>query len=192
MLVRRALALAGTIGLAAAVRAGEGPAAVAPFNDAIEAYAKLHRRVAADLPPLPKRAEAAQIAAYQKALAQRLAAARPSARQGDVFVAVSRSELRRLLREATAEQPAAKEKEIATGNPAAEGVRVPLKVNVVYPEGAPRSNVPTTVLARLPRLPPELEYRFVGDHLVLLDAGAHVIVDFMARVGEPAKEPARP
>jgi hypothetical protein len=28
-------------------------------------------------------------------------------------------------------------------------------------------------------LPPELEYRFINDNLILLDAHAHIIVDYL-------------
>jgi hypothetical protein len=39
--------------------------------------------------------------------------------------------------------------------------------------------VPPQVLRSLPPLPPELEYRFIGTTLILLDAHAHIIVDYM-------------
>ena len=32
---------------------------------------------------------------------------------------------------------------------------------------------------RLPKLPPELDYRFMGERLVLLDTHANIVVDFM-------------
>jgi hypothetical protein len=35
------------------------------------------------------------------------------------------------------------------------------------------------VLAALPKLPEEVEYRFVGDRLILLDAHGHIIVDYI-------------
>jgi hypothetical protein len=37
------------------------------------------------------------------------------------------------------------------------------------------------VLAILPRLPPELEYRFIGSTLILLDVDAYIIVDYITR-----------
>jgi hypothetical protein len=42
--------------------------------------------------------------------------------------------------------------------------------------------MPAEVLKALPPLPEELEYRFVGDALILLDAHAHIVVDFFANV----------
>lgn len=46
------------------------------------------------------------------------------------------------------------------------------RINGRYPGRLPLSTVPPNVLAALPRLPDDLQYRFVGRHLVLLDAGA--------------------
>jgi hypothetical protein len=37
--------------------------------------------------------------------------------------------------------------------------------------------VPVNILARLPRLPDDIEYRFLGRDLILLDARARVILD---------------
>ena len=56
---------------------------------------------------------------------------------------------------------------------------VPLKVNARYPEGAPLPTVPPNLLASLPRLPEDLEYRIIGNHLILRDVHANVIVDFI-------------
>jgi hypothetical protein len=37
--------------------------------------------------------------------------------------------------------------------------------------------VPPHILAVLPRLPDDIEYRFLGRHLILLDTRANVILD---------------
>jgi hypothetical protein len=42
--------------------------------------------------------------------------------------------------------------------------------------------VPPQVLSALPKLPEELEYRFIGDRLILLDKHAHTIADYMNTV----------
>ena len=51
--------------------------------------------------------------------------------------------------------------------------------NAPYPEGAPLSTVPPDLLAKLPKLPEPLEYRFVGGHLILHDSDASLVVDFL-------------
>jgi hypothetical protein len=41
------------------------------------------------------------------------------------------------------------------------------------------SLVPPALLLKLPQLPKELDYRFVGRHLILRDATANIIVDYI-------------
>jgi hypothetical protein len=55
-------------------------------------------------------------------------------------------------------------------------------VNASYPEDLPLAAVPPSLLNNLPRLPPELEYRFVNRDLILLDNSANLIVDFIRDV----------
>jgi hypothetical protein len=52
-----------------------------------------------------------------------------------------------------------------------------VRVNGAYPRKQPLSTVPSNILAALPRLPDDVEYRFVGRHLILLDIRARVILD---------------
>lgn len=50
----------------------------------------------------------------------------------------------------------------------------------VYPENEPLSTVPPNVLMTLPMLPEDMEYRFVGKHMILRDARANLIIDYIA------------
>jgi hypothetical protein len=61
-----------------------------------------------------------------------------------------------------------------------------LRVNAEYPVDAPLSTMPPTLLQRLPLLPEELEYRFVGPDLILRDKNANIIVDYMRDAASPA------
>ena len=56
---------------------------------------------------------------------------------------------------------------------------VKLAVNGRYPDNVPLATVPPRVLQTLPKLSQDLEYRFIGDSLILLDVRAHVIADFI-------------
>ena len=56
---------------------------------------------------------------------------------------------------------------------------MPFKVNAEYPKDVPLSTVPPDVLLTLPALPEDMQYRFAGKHLLLFDAKANIIVDFM-------------
>ena len=154
------------------------------LDKAIDAYMDVRKDAARGVPALSKSASPEEIAARQASLAERIRGARREAQPGDVLVTEARPLLRQRLDQVLAQNPASKQKEIATGNPAHEGVPVRVAVNAAYPKEAPRSSVPTAVLAVLPRLPKELEYRFVGDHLLLLDAEADLVVDFMTKAGD--------
>ena len=56
---------------------------------------------------------------------------------------------------------------------------ITLKVTQRYPDEIPIATMPPEVLQTLPSLPEELEYRFLGEQLILLDRHAHIIVDFI-------------
>ncbi len=58
-----------------------------------------------------------------------------------------------------------------------ESVRV--AVNATYNDHAPFSSMPPTLLLKLPQLPEEVRYRFVGRDLILRDTEANVILDFI-------------
>ncbi len=79
---------------------------------------------------------------------------------------------------AGAQGKSARETVLGDGNPAKEGIRVPLKINASY--DAPLSTVPPGLLARLPKLPENLQYRFVGKNLILYDVEAEMVVDYIS------------
>ncbi len=54
-----------------------------------------------------------------------------------------------------------------------------LKVNERYPDTVPLSTVPPQVLQGLPNLADEMEFRFIGNTLILMDVHAHIIADFI-------------
>ena len=53
------------------------------------------------------------------------------------------------------------------------------RINQEYPQTSAMQSTPPTLLANLPKLPPELEYRIVGRELVLLDTKSNLIVDLL-------------
>jgi hypothetical protein len=61
-------------------------------------------------------------------------------------------------------------------------VKLKVKVNARYPDSVPLTTIPPEVLQTLPKLTEDLEYRFVGDWLILLDTHAHVVVDYLEDV----------
>ena len=151
------------------------------FSARVKNYTDLVVQADKDIPALTDHATPEEIAAHKQALATRLRKARPDAKPGDLFgpdrdrfVQIVRSEVR-------GKEGRAAKNTIAEDNPARGETGPPVKliVNGKWPDGAPLSTVPPTLLLRLPALPEGLEYRFVGKALVLHDARAHTIVDYI-------------
>jgi hypothetical protein len=163
---------------------GDDPA-FPEFRDRVKKYTELVDRLDKELGKLPDKAEPERINAHRRALADSIRKARSGARQGDLFVAAEKPDFLKILRTETAgKEGAPARKTIAEDNPNAKPEDHPtptvkLAVNAIYPDGAPRSTVPPTMLLRLPKLPENIEFRFVGKALVLYDPRANLIVDFI-------------
>ncbi len=154
----------------------EDAAIQAALQKRIADYAALHQKLEATLPPLPKDATADQIEKHRRAMAALLQKARPDAKRGDIFPPAARALIRRYLARVLSGPEGATLKSAMQEEGAG---RINLQVNGRYPDGAPHSMMPPQVLAALPKLPEELEYRVIGERLILLDFHAHVVVDFI-------------
>jgi hypothetical protein len=162
------------------------------FLEGITKYVKLHKELTAKIPVAEPTWSAQQIADRQKAFTIAIQNARRDKRQGNIFKPEVATAFRHVLDEVfhSPEGPMML-KEIHSGNPKTEGVpqqrnpqsepkkNVPLQVNAYYPDDAPLSSVPPSLLRQLPALPEEVRYRFVGRHLILRDTEANVILDFL-------------
>lgn len=151
------------------------------FRTRIDAYMTLHRRAVKDSPPLTESTDPAQIKAARKALAARIQAAHAGARPGDIFTAAVSGLFRRLLAPEMKGPHGADHRAILKDDAPAPA-EIPFKVNAPYPEGVPFPTVPVNLLRNLPPLPEELEYRIVGQHLILRDVQANLIADYMLNV----------
>jgi hypothetical protein len=153
---------------------------MAEFGKRVEEYAALHRKVEGTLPSLPNEATPKAIDTHQRAFATAMAKARPTAKQGDLFTPPMQDAVRRLIGQLFAGPRARRQlrDSIMDDNPVGQ---VKLAVNARYPDVVPLSTMPPDVLKNLPKLPKEVEYRFVGEHLILLDPDAHIVVDVMPR-----------
>jgi hypothetical protein len=156
------------------------------FEANVRQYMELRKTAAKSLPKLKEKADPAAIFAYEQAMAQAIRKARPAARPGDIITPAARKYFQTLtMKQVRAPGGTAVKDTIEQGNPQAdkEGADVKLQVNGTYPKAAPQSTMPASLLARLPRLPEELQYRFVGRTLILLDTAANLIVDYAPQVG---------
>jgi len=154
----------------------EEAATLSTMNDRVNAYVELHRKLEADLPKLPNDATPKQIDDNQRMLEKKVREARASARQGDLVTPEARVVIRRLLATIFG-GPDGKQLKASIMDETPAGVK--LAVNGRYPDDVPLSTIPPQVLQTLPKLSEEMEYRFIGDALILLDVHAHVIADFI-------------
>lgn len=150
---------------------------IATFEGQIKEYMKLHNRAQAGIRSRKPTDSAHIINEGQRLLASRIREARPDAKAGDIFTPEV-SQVFKLLIARTMQGPQANEIR-ATLRHAEPVGKVPLRVNAPYPEHLPLQSSPPSLLLNLPELPPELDYRIVGRDLVLRDAGADIIVDFI-------------
>ena len=156
--------------------ANQNSAILADFKARVDAYAALRRKQEESLPKLSQEAAPAEIDLHQRALLTRISTARGAAKQGDVFTQPIRGLIRAVIAETFARGNSATLREsIQDENPG----KVTITVNGQYPEELPLASMPAELLKNLPPLPSIVEYRFVGDRLILLDSGAHLIVDLI-------------
>jgi hypothetical protein len=151
-------------------------AALAAFEQSVGDYSALHRRLARLTPPLQVTADPVQLRGAVDALGEALRLARHTAQTGDVFTPVVASMFRQRIQTAlwdfdvTALMAEMQEDaESGTPRPVVNGPFPWSSGNAIWP----------SVLAALPELPEELEYRFVGGDLVLIDIPADLVVDIL-------------
>jgi hypothetical protein len=183
---RALLAIALTL-LAASVASSQSPAPVqgpAPpdfkvqvwgdiaidFSARVSSYFDLRSEVETGLPAQEITDDPGRISRTQHALAKRIRAARAEARQGDFFTPTISVQFKKVL---LSEMSSGTWASIMEDNPGEFRARI----NSSFPGEKPLSTVPPNILAALPPLPEEIEYRFLGRHLILLDTKALVILD---------------
>jgi len=149
---------------------------LAALDKRLKDYAAFHEKLHSTLPPLSNDATPADIDKNQRALGALVQKARRNADRGDIFGPTARAMIRRILARALTGPDGAKLRaSIMDENPGPLKIRV----NSRYPDAAPRSSVPPQILQLLPKLPEDLDYRFIGDRLLLVDLHAHIVVDFI-------------
>lgn len=172
---------------AGAIRTSTDPAVnpdaaiMADFKARVEKYAELHKDLAKGSAKQKDDTSAEQIDAQKQALVSKIQAARADARHGEIFTPEIRQAFRRLLAPELKGEDGRDAKAVLKSDAPASGT-VPFKVNATYPENQPRPTMPATLLLNLPTLPEPLEYRVIGQHLLLIDTAADLIVDYALNV----------
>jgi hypothetical protein len=159
---------------ATASPANPDSAILADFNARLDNYVKVQRALLKRVRQ-KETEDPAEITARQQVLAGQLKHIRSNAKQGDIFTPQVAAMFKRLMYpELKGAEGRETKNEIKEEAPAVE-----LKVNATYPSSQPLTTVPPNLLANLPQLPKDVEYRFVGKHLILRDVDANMIVDYM-------------
>jgi hypothetical protein len=181
----------GTRGQGAGVQQSEAQAKLlAEFMVRINEYVALHKKHEDTLPRIGDKASPQEMDRHQRALLALISKARAGAKQGDIFTPPVQVFIRTVTRRAFS-GPDGKNLVgmIMDENP----VGLKIAVNQKYPTEVPLSTMPPDVLAALPKLPEDLEYRFVGDRLILYDVHAQMVVDWVDNVlpVDPTAKPGR-
>ena len=159
------------------------------FKDRIDKYLALRADAIKGAPPLQQTDDPKKIQVAEEVMALKIRAARASAKPGDILTPQIQEKFRRLLAPETKGEDGRDAKAIVKDDAPNQGQKpaptipapppVKFKVNEKYPEGAPLPTVPANLLLNLPTLPKELDYRIIDKHLILRDAGANMIIDYM-------------
>jgi hypothetical protein len=148
---------------------------VKDFEHRVAQYMRMRKKEAGS-PPKPTNSST-KLAESEGQMADSIRAARSGAHQGDIFT----PQIAQCFRDqiaATLSGPQGSK--IRASLKHAEPLSgISLKVNEKYPQGVALQSTPPSLLLNLPILPKELEYRIVGNDLVLHDIAPNIIVDFI-------------
>ena len=152
--------------------------ALEQFDERVAAYAALRTRAAASVPPIEVLSDLARIQAQIDTLARAIRAARSAAQPGDLFTADVRLVFRVEIRDALAAAGIAVDDLRAGLEQEAEADLPFVGINGPFP-WAFGSAVPPVLLEALPPLPVEMQYRFIGRDLLLVDVEADLVIDIL-------------
>ena len=151
-------------------------AAIKQFDDAIAQYLALRQALRSEVPGPIKDSTALQLNNASDALAGAIQRSRAKARAGAIFSEPVAAAIKRRINDLA-----------HTGKLAAvlagiddDGAASPAPaVHLRLPSVAQLATMPPSLLAVLPPLPRELEYRIVGRSLVLRDVDASLVLDYI-------------
>lgn len=157
-------------------------AAFTEFKENLQRYLDTRAGVEGSLPKLTGTKDPQKIAERASLLAAGIQASRKNAKPGDIFTPKVAAEFRRILTADAAARTPADRANIMAEVPAKSPV-----INGLYPTDSATgptalASFPPKLLAVLPELPESVEYRFLGQALVLRDASANLIIDYLAGV----------
>jgi hypothetical protein len=148
------------------------------FDRQVHRYVRLHRRLERDLPPEHLFGDLEDMSEAVDALHNALVDARPNAKAGTFFTPGVADVLTARLMQAITSSGHTPSGALIAMNLGYFGGIPEVRVNGRIPPGR-YVRVWPALLNALPALPEELEYRFVGWDLVLVDVHADLVVDIL-------------
>ena len=145
------------------------PETLAEFNRRVQDYAALRSSLEVGLPPLVVTTNADDIERFEYRLAERIRHAR-GRRRGQLFAPAMEGQVKRMLQ--VQADPATVDAIMDDGPGEFD-----IHVNDTYSKRRALGTMPPKLLLILPDLVPDLQYRFVGRHLIIFDPRANIIVD---------------
>lgn len=154
-------------------------AALQDFRTRLGRYLTLRSDLAKNLKPLTTAPDAAQLSARQEALTAAIKAARTTAKRGDLIPPLVAQLIARTARNDFKRRNPTAKMGLFEDVPAAGGASL---INRIYPASEALSTMPPLLLANLPELPDNLQYRFVGRDVAILDGDVQIVIDYIPRV----------
>jgi hypothetical protein len=146
---------------------------IADFEARVQAYHDLRDKVDEGGARQTQTKEPEKLTAQRDTLRANIQKARAGAKPGDIFTPEIQPFITKLLKPALKGTDGKENKNTLKE----EKPIVSLTVNAPYPEKQPLSTVPPDVIMQLPKLPKDIEYRFIQKHLILYDSRASLIID---------------
>lgn len=147
------------------------------FNERVKQYVSLRSSLKAKTPKLSKDSTPEQIQAAETSLMAALRTSRAAAKPGDIFTPDSAQYIRTTLKREFKPEDKKEIRKVVLEKET--NIPVTVKVNFPYPDPKEFVEMPATLLLKLPPLPKELKYRYVGRKLLLVDTDNNMIVDYM-------------
>ncbi len=151
------------------------------FQDSVANYLKIKNTAGPDA-NLKHSSDVHEIEKRRDALKGVIRKARPDARQGDLFTSAVSELFQRLLSDTLHGADGNNLRQsLRHAEPVASAQPAKLAINGDFPNknGQPLQSSPGTLLQSLPVLPKGVEYRLVGKTLVLRDAEANLVIDYL-------------
>lgn len=150
---------------------------VGAFEKRVKEYAKFREELETKMPKLSKEATPEEIEVHKKQFQERVRASRAAAKQGDIFTPETAALFRAIIKDEFKGRDRVELRETVLKE--SENKAVPIRINYAYPESQELLEMPANLLLRLPQLPKQLRYRFVGRNMLLVDRENSLIIDFM-------------